>query len=112
MPGGGRAPDADQWVHVFLAVSLRRLPGTSHPRLQTLLTAISTGMRLSPVTVTVVPSDTARAWIRTGNAEELIAAIGHRFHRDYDVVLRAMLFAVDRHRARQISGPAFLGRVP
>jgi hypothetical protein len=56
VPRGGRAPDADQWVHVFLAVSFRRLPGTPHPRLQTLLTAISTGMRLSPVTVTVVPS--------------------------------------------------------
>lgn len=47
-----------------------------------------------------------------GNAEESIEAVGHRFHRDYDVVLRAMLFAVDRHRARQFSGPAFLGRVP
>ena len=46
-----------------------------------------------------------------GNAEELIAAIGHRFHRDYDVALRAMLFAVDRHRARQVTGTAFLGRV-
>jgi hypothetical protein len=46
-----------------------------------------------------------------GNAEELIAAIGHRFHQDYDVVLRAMLFAVDRHRARQVTGTAFLGRV-
>ena len=39
-----------------------------------------------------------------GNAEELITAIGHRFHRDYGVVLRAMLFAVDRHRAHQVSG--------
>ncbi len=38
-----------------------------------------------------------------GDAEDLIAAIGHRFHRDYDVVLRAMLFAVDRHRARQVT---------
>jgi len=46
-----------------------------------------------------------------GNAEELIAAIGHRFHRDYDVVLRAMLFAVDRRRAHQVIGTAFLGRV-
>ena len=46
-----------------------------------------------------------------GNAEELIAAIGHRFQRDYDVVLCAMLFAVDRHRARQVTGTAFLGRV-
>ena len=47
-----------------------------------------------------------------GNAKELIEAVGDRFHRDYDVVLRAMLFAVDRHRTRRISGPAFLGRVP
>jgi hypothetical protein len=40
----------------------------------------------------------------TGTAEELIAAIGHRFHRDYGVVLRAVLFAVDRRRARQVTG--------
>jgi len=39
-----------------------------------------------------------------GTAEELIAAIGHRFHRDYAVVLRAVLLAVDRHRARQVTG--------
>jgi hypothetical protein len=46
-----------------------------------------------------------------GNAEELIAAIGHRFHRDYEVVLRAVLFAVDRHRARQVTGAALLGQM-
>jgi hypothetical protein len=46
-----------------------------------------------------------------GNAEELIAAIGHRFHRDYDVVLRAVLFTVDRHRARQVTGVALLGQM-
>jgi len=46
-----------------------------------------------------------------GNAEELIAVIGHRFHRDYDVVLRAMLFAVDRHRARQVTGVTVPGQV-
>ena len=46
-----------------------------------------------------------------GSAEELTAAIGHRFHRDYDVVLRAMLFAADRRRARQVTGTAFLGQV-
>ena len=39
-----------------------------------------------------------------GTAEELLAAIGHQFHRDYGVVLRAVLFAVDRHRARQVTG--------
>lgn len=46
-----------------------------------------------------------------GDAEQLIAAIGHRFHRDYDVVLRAVLFAVDRHRARQVTGVAAPGPV-
>lgn len=45
------------------------------------------------------------------NAEDLISVIGHRFHRDYDVVLRAMLFAVDRHRARQVTGVTFPGQV-
>ena len=39
-----------------------------------------------------------------GTAEDLIAAIGHQFHRDYGAVLRAVLFAVDRHRARQVIG--------
>jgi hypothetical protein len=39
---------------------------------------------------------------RTG--EEMIAAIGHPFHRDYGVVLRAMWFAVDGHRAGQVTG--------
>lgn len=39
-----------------------------------------------------------------GTGEDLAAAVGHQFHRDYSVVLRAVLFAVDRHRARQITG--------
>ena len=39
-----------------------------------------------------------------GTGEELLAAIGHQLHRDYGVVLRAVLFAVDRHRARQVTG--------
>jgi hypothetical protein len=39
-----------------------------------------------------------------GASEELIAAIGCQFHRDYGVVLRAVLFAADRHRARQVTG--------
>jgi hypothetical protein len=42
----------------------------------------------------------------TGTGEELVAAIGHQFHRDYGVVLRAVLFAVDRHRAREVTGTA------
>jgi hypothetical protein len=41
-----------------------------------------------------------------GTAEELVATIGHQFHQDYAVVLRAVLFAVDRHRARQVTGIA------
>jgi hypothetical protein len=32
----------------------------------------------------------------TGMPDELIAAVGHQFHRDYGVVLRAVLFTVDR----------------
>jgi hypothetical protein len=41
-----------------------------------------------------------------GTGEDLVAAIGHRFHPDYGVVLRGVLFAVDRHRARQVTGAA------
>ena len=41
-----------------------------------------------------------------GIGEDLIAAIGWQFHQDYGVVLRAVLFAVDRHRAREITGNA------
>ena len=39
-----------------------------------------------------------------GTGEELLAAVGHQFHRDYGVMLRAVLFAVDRHKARQVTG--------
>lgn len=51
-----------------------------------------------------------------GTSDELVAAAGHQFHRDYGVVLRAVLFAVDRHRAREVTGatteylPVQLGR--
>ncbi len=38
-----------------------------------------------------------------GTGEDLLAAIGHQFHRDYGVVLRVVLSTVDRHRARQIT---------
>lgn len=41
-----------------------------------------------------------------GTSEELVAAIGCQFHQDYGVVLRAVLFAVDRHCAREITGRA------
>ena len=39
-----------------------------------------------------------------GTAEQLVAALGHQFHRDYGVVLRGVLVAVDRHRAREVTG--------
>ncbi len=41
-----------------------------------------------------------------GTSEDLIAAIGRQFHQEYAVVLRAVLLAVDRHRAREITGNA------
>ena len=59
------------------------------------------------------PADLARArdavaaWREqnpTGTGEELAAAVGHQFDPDYGVVLRAVLSAVDRRRARQITG--------
>lgn len=45
-----------------------------------------------------------------GTGEELVAAVGHEFHRDYGVVLRAVLFGVDRHTAHQVIGNADPGR--
>lgn len=39
-----------------------------------------------------------------GTVEDLVVAIGHQFHPDYSVVLRALLFAADRHRAREVTG--------
>ena len=39
-----------------------------------------------------------------GTAAELVAALGGQFHPDYAPVLRAVLFAVDRHQARSITG--------
>ena len=41
-----------------------------------------------------------------GTSDELVAAVGRQFHRDYGVVLRAVLFALDRHRAREVTGIA------
>ena len=41
-----------------------------------------------------------------GTAGQLVAEIGHQFHRDYGPVLRTVLFAADRHRARDITGIA------
>jgi hypothetical protein len=59
------------------------------------------------------PADLARARVAgaawrdrnpAGTDQDLIAAIGHQFYRNYSVVLRAALFAVDRHQAREITG--------
>ena len=41
-----------------------------------------------------------------GMGDELVATVGRRFHSDHSVVLRAVLFAVDRHRAREVTGIA------
>ena len=40
----------------------------------------------------------------TGTPDELITAVGRPFHRDHGVVLRAVLFTVDKHRAREVTG--------
>lgn len=39
-----------------------------------------------------------------GTYEQAIAVLGHGFHKDYGPVLRGVLFAVDRHRARLVTG--------
>ena len=39
-----------------------------------------------------------------GTSSDMVAAIGGQFHPDYGPVLRAMLFTVDRRRARIITG--------
>jgi hypothetical protein len=39
-----------------------------------------------------------------GSPDQLLTDLGCQFHPDYGVVLRAVLFAVDRHQAREITG--------
>lgn len=39
-----------------------------------------------------------------GTHEQMLATLGHLFHPDYAVVLRGVLFAVDRNRARAVIG--------
>lgn len=55
--------------------------------------------------------DRARAAVRRwraehpeGTATQLVDQVGARFHPDWAPVLRAMLFVVDRHTARVVSG--------
>ncbi len=59
------------------------------------------------------PADLARAraavkaWREEnpdGTPEQLVAAVGPRFHRDWAPVLRAMLYVADRHAARVVTG--------
>jgi hypothetical protein len=39
-----------------------------------------------------------------GTATQLVDQVGARFHPDWVPVLRAMLFVVDRHAARAVTG--------
>ena len=39
-----------------------------------------------------------------GTADDLVAAVGPAFHPEWAAVLRGVLFALDRHRARAITG--------
>jgi hypothetical protein len=39
-----------------------------------------------------------------GTAAQLVDQVGTRFHPDWVPVLRAMLFVVDRHAARAVTG--------
>ena len=41
-----------------------------------------------------------------GTGGELVAAVGRQFHPDYGAVLRAVLSALGRHRAREVTGIA------
>jgi hypothetical protein len=46
-----------------------------------------------------------------GTAEQLVHDLGGQFHRDYGVVLRAVLFAVDLHGAKITTGLSIVGTV-
>ncbi|MGH3418022.1 MAG: hypothetical protein ACRDOD_00260 [Streptosporangiaceae bacterium] len=48
----------------------------------------------------------ARAAVRQWRAGQLVADLGAGFHPDWAPVLRAMLFVVDRHAARVVTGIA------
>jgi hypothetical protein len=40
----------------------------------------------------------------SGTIEQLLANVGPQFHPDYAIVLRGVLWMVDRNRARQVAG--------
>ena len=48
-----------------------------------------------------------------GTADDLVAAVGPAFHPEWAAVLRGVLFALDRHRARTVTGvvPGNVGTV-
>jgi hypothetical protein len=46
-----------------------------------------------------------------GTVEQLVHDLGGQFHRDYGVVLRAVLFAVDLHAAKITTGLSTVGAV-
>jgi hypothetical protein len=46
-----------------------------------------------------------------GTAEQLVQDLGGQFHRDYGVVLRAVLFAVDSHAAKITTSLSTVGAV-
>ncbi len=43
-----------------------------------------------------------------GTADQLVADLGGQFHRDYGVVLRGVLFAVDSHGAKITTGVSII----
>jgi len=43
-----------------------------------------------------------------GTADELVTDLGGDFHRDYAVVLRGVLFAVDSHQAKIAAGVSII----
>ncbi len=45
-----------------------------------------------------------RAAHPAGTEAQLLADLGGQFHPDWGVVLRATLFAVDRHQAHEVTG--------
>ena len=88
----------------------RRRPGTFHPRLPTILTAISTAMRLSPVTVTGVPSDTARTGpTRVATSVSIKELAEYLGHSDPAFTLRvyAPMLPCSHDRARAVISERF-----
>jgi hypothetical protein len=45
-----------------------------------------------------------------GTSDQLAAELGGRFHKDHGPLLRAVLFTVDRHAARAVTGITGAGR--